>query len=164
MLWVDLKSPPYLNKFNIISSPELSEANECYKTAMAEMKSAGKGDITHYPEIETEDLPKLCNNIYMDPSAPTGLVNRVQMNARLYGNIEYMTKDMFVIRTSSVISRRYVMKKVDELTKYRREMDRKHISGHMPQDPETPEYCLFRNFWDLPSKYSPSVQQVLTIS
>jgi hypothetical protein len=43
-------------------------------------------------------------------------------------------------------------------------MDRKHISGHMPQDPETPEYCLFRNFWDLPSKYSPSVQQVLTIS
>jgi hypothetical protein len=30
------------------------EANECYKTAMAEIKAAGKGDITHYPEIESE--------------------------------------------------------------------------------------------------------------
>jgi hypothetical protein len=78
----------------------LSEANECYKTAMAEIKAAGKGDITHYPEIETEDLTKLCNTIYMDPSSPTYLVNQVQMNASLYGNMEYMTKDTFVIRTS----------------------------------------------------------------
>jgi hypothetical protein len=41
---------------------------------------------------------------------------------------------------------RYVMKKVDELIKYRREMDSEHISGHMPKDPETPEYWLLRNF------------------
>ena len=54
-----LKSPPYLKKIDIISSPEFSEANECYKTAMAEIKAAGKGDITHYPEIESEDLTKL---------------------------------------------------------------------------------------------------------
>jgi hypothetical protein len=32
------------------------------------------------------------------------------------------------------------MKKVDELTKNRREMDRKNISGHMPKDREMPEY------------------------
>jgi hypothetical protein len=50
---------------------------------MAEIKAAGKGDITHYPEIESEDLTKLYNNIYMDPYTPTGLANRVQMNARL---------------------------------------------------------------------------------
>jgi hypothetical protein len=59
-----LKSPPYLKKNDIISSPEFSEANECYKTAMAEIKAAGKGDITHYPEIESEDLTKLYNNIF----------------------------------------------------------------------------------------------------
>jgi hypothetical protein len=47
---------------------------------MAEIKAAGKGDITHYPEIESEDLTKLYNNIYMDPSTPSGLANRVQMN------------------------------------------------------------------------------------
>jgi hypothetical protein len=87
---------------------------------MAEIKAAGKGDITHYPEIESEDLTKLYNNIYMDPSTPTGLANRVQMNARLYfcrranENMESMTKDTFVIRIYSVTGRRYVMKKVDE--------------------------------------------------
>ena len=114
---------------------------------MAEIKAAGKGDITHYPEIESEDLTKLYNNIYMDPSTPTGLANRVQMNARLYfcrranENMESMTKDTFVIRIYSVTGRRYVMKKVDELTKNRREMDRENISGHMPEDREMPEYC-----------------------
>jgi hypothetical protein len=48
----DLKNPLYLNKNHIISSSELSEANECYKTAMVEITAAGNGDITHYPEIE----------------------------------------------------------------------------------------------------------------
>jgi hypothetical protein len=28
---------------------------------MAEIKAAGKGDITHYPEIESEDLTKDLN-------------------------------------------------------------------------------------------------------
>jgi hypothetical protein len=37
------------------------------KLPMAEIKAAGKGDITHFPEIESEDLTKLYNNIYMDP-------------------------------------------------------------------------------------------------
>ena len=38
------------------------------------------------------------------------------------------------------------MKKVDELTKNRREMERENISGHMPEDREMPEYCPVRNF------------------
>ena len=45
----------------------------------------------------------------------------------------YQIKCCFVIRIYSVTGRRYVMKKVDELTKNRREMDRENISGHMPQ-------------------------------
>jgi hypothetical protein len=52
-----------------------------------------------------------------------------------------MTKDTFVIRIHSVTGRRYVMKKVDELTKNRREMDRENISGHMPEDRETSGIC-----------------------
>ena len=84
---------------------------------MAETKAAGKGDIAHYPELETEDLTKLYNNIYMDPSTPTDLVNRIRMNARLYfcrranENMESIAKDTFVIRTYSIIGRIYVMKK-----------------------------------------------------
>ena len=44
----------------------------------------------------------------------------------------YQIKCCFVIRIYSVTGRRYVMKKVDELTKHRREMDRvrENISGH----------------------------------
>ena len=38
------------------------------------------------------------------------------------------------------------MKKVDELTKNRREMDRENISGHMPEGREMPEYCPVRKF------------------
>ena len=78
---------------------------------MAEIKAAGKADITHYSEIETEDLTKLYSNIYMDPSTPTGLVHRVQMKARLYfyrqdnENMESITKDTLVIRTYSGIGR-----------------------------------------------------------
>ena len=31
-------------------------------------------------------------------------------------------------------------------------MNRDNISGHMPEDPETPEYCLVRNFGTYPQK------------
>jgi hypothetical protein len=41
----------------------------------------------------------------------------------------YQIKCCFVIRIYSVTGRRYVMKKVDELTKNRRDMDRENISG-----------------------------------
>jgi hypothetical protein len=40
-----LKSPPHLKKYDIITGTEFSEANECFKTAMTEIKAAGKGDI-----------------------------------------------------------------------------------------------------------------------
>ena len=138
---------------------------------MAEIKAAGKGNITHYPEKESEDLTKLYNNIYMDPSTPTGLANRVQMNVRLYfcrranENMESMTKDTFVIRIYSVTGRRYVMKKVDELTKNRREMDKENISGHMPEDREMPEYCpVVRNFETYLQKLHPQCNRLWQFS
>ena len=51
-----LTSSPHLKKkYDIIAGTEFSEANECFKTAMADIKAAGKGDIEHYPEIEQND-------------------------------------------------------------------------------------------------------------
>ena len=102
----------------------------------------------------------------MDPSTPTDRVNRFQMNARLYfcrranENMESMTKDTFVIRTYPATGRRYVMKKADELIKNRREMDREIISGHIPEDPETPEYCMFRNFETYLQKLHPQYNRL----
>ena len=101
MLWTDLKTPvPDKNWYNF------------------------------KPRIETEDLTKLYNNIYMDQSTPINLINRFQMNAILFfcqranANMESMTNNTFVIWTYSVTGRKYIMKKVDKLTTNRREMDR----------------------------------------
>jgi hypothetical protein len=74
--------------------------------------------------------------------------------------MESMTKDTFVIRIYSVTGRRYVMKKVDELTKNRREMDRENISGHMPEDREMPEYCPVRNFETYLQKLHPQCNRL----
>ena len=57
------------------------------------------------------------------------------------------------------------MKKVDELTKNRREMDRENISGHMPEDREMPEYCRceycpVRNFETYLQKINPQCNRL----
>ncbi|CAG2198541.1 KCTD1_15 [Mytilus edulis] len=156
-----LKSPPFLKKFDLIKNTEFTDANECFKTAKAEIKSVGKGDIVHYPEIESEDLTKLYNSIYLDPSTPFGLANRVQMNIRLYfcrranENMESMTKETFVVKTYANTGRKYILKKVDEMTKNQRESDHEKVSGHMPEDPEMPEYCPVKNFETYLSKLHP---------
>ena len=72
----------------------------------------------------------------------------------------YQIKCCFVIRIYSVTGRRYVMKKVDELTKNRREMDRENISGHMPEDREMPEYCPVRNFETYLQKLHPQCNRL----
>ena len=72
----------------------------------------------------------------------------------------YQIKCCFVIRIYSVTGRGYVMKKVDELTKNRWEMDRENISGHMPEDREMPEYCPVRNFETYLQKLHPQCNRL----
>ena len=72
----------------------------------------------------------------------------------------YQIKCCFVIRIYSATGRRYVMKKVDELTKNRREMDSENISGHMPEDREMPEYCPVRNFETYLQKLHPQCNRL----
>jgi hypothetical protein len=55
--------PPYLRW------TEFSDTNECFKTAIAEIKAYRQGEIGNDPEIE--------------PDIPTSVANRVQMNFRL---------------------------------------------------------------------------------
>jgi hypothetical protein len=52
------------------------------------------------------------------------------------------------------------MKKVDELTKNRREMDRENISGHMPEDRKMLEYCPVRNFETYLQKLHPQCNRL----
>ena len=89
---------------------------------MAKIKAAGKGDIEHYPEIEQNYLNKIYNSIYLDPNTPTGLANRVQINALVYfcrranENMDSMTKNTFVVKQYADNGRKYVVKKENELS------------------------------------------------
>ena len=58
-----LKAPPHLKTFDIIKDSLWS--NESFKTAISELKTAGKGDVQHYPAIEECDLRKLYSSIHL---------------------------------------------------------------------------------------------------
>ena len=51
---------------------------------MRELKQTGKGARKHYPQISEEDLTKLYMSVCLTPNTPNGLLNRVQMNVRLF--------------------------------------------------------------------------------
>jgi hypothetical protein len=143
-----LKLPPHSKPFDIISSPEFAVANEAYKAAQCEIKRSGKASVDHYPKIEDSDLVNLYHSVYLSPNTPTGLLNRVQMNIRLYfcrranENMYSMTKDTFKIKTYPN-GKKYICKELDELTKNHRD-DNELISGHMPEDTDCGDLCPVR--------------------
>jgi hypothetical protein len=143
-----LKLPPHSKPFDIISSPEFAVANEAYKAAQCEIKRSGKASVDHYPKIEDSELVNLYHSVYLSPNTPTGLLNRVQMNIRLYfcrranENMYSMTKDTFKIKTYPN-GKKYICKRLDELTKNHRD-DNELISGHMPEDTDCGDLCPVR--------------------
>jgi hypothetical protein len=48
-----------------------TEANVVFENMLRKMKSLGKGDTSHHPEVEPEDLRKLYNSF--DTNDPRGL-------------------------------------------------------------------------------------------
>ena len=49
-------------KVDIIHDIQFIEANAVFNNALKIIKSAGKGETEHYPEIEPEDIRKLCES------------------------------------------------------------------------------------------------------
>lgn len=155
-----LKSPPHDKHFDIIKDSAFYEANQCFKTAVAELKSLGLGSTTHYPAINDSDLTKMYSSMYMSPNTPTGLANKCQFDIRLYfcrrgvENMQTMSKDTFVVKLDEATGSRYVVKKNDELSKNHRESDKDFFSGFMPQSPES-EHCPVSSFVKYMSKLNP---------
>jgi hypothetical protein len=91
------------------------------KAARPDIKRSGKTSAEHYPKIEDSYLKKLYNSVYLTPNTPTGLLNRVQMNIRLYScrraneNMQSMTKDIIKIKIYPD-GQKYICKEVDQLT------------------------------------------------
>ena len=44
-----LQGVPYNRKMDIIKDTEFSDANVCFKAALAELKRIGKGSVVHHP-------------------------------------------------------------------------------------------------------------------
>ena len=71
---------------------------------MADLKREGKGSVDHHPVISDADLKKIYNSMYLNIATPAGLLNKVQMDVRLYffrrgsENMHKMIKERFVYK------------------------------------------------------------------
>ncbi|VDI27689.1 Hypothetical predicted protein [Mytilus galloprovincialis] len=160
-----LRGVPYSRKIDIIKDTEFSDANECFKAALAELNRIGKGSVDHHPVINETDRKKLYESIIMIPDAPEALLNKVQFDIRLYfcgrsqENMHGMTKSTFeVLNDPKTGLWEYVAKCKDELTKNHRGNDRESTSGVMPEFPGSP-YCPVKSYETYISKLHPLWQR-----
>lgn len=79
-----LRSLPVSRDIDIITAIAFRNANESLKTSMRELKQRGKGSADHYPQITDNDLMKMYMSLQMNPTTPTDLLKRNQMDIRLY--------------------------------------------------------------------------------
>jgi hypothetical protein len=116
-----LKSPPWNKTYDIIKDVEFRASNESFKGALRELKDEGKGNVHHYPEINTHDLKKLYSQF--DCNNPAELQEKVQFDIRFYffrrgaENMHKMNKSTFMLKTNPETGERYIVKATDELTK-----------------------------------------------
>jgi hypothetical protein len=145
---------------DIIKDTEFSDANVCFKAALAELKRIGKGSVVHHPVINEPDRKKLYESINMSLDAPEALLNKVQFDIRLYfcrksqENMHGMEKSTFEVLNYPKTRLKYVSKCEDELTKNQRANDRESTSGVMPEFPRLP-YCPVKSFEMYISKLHP---------
>ena len=73
-----LQGPPNNRNIDIIKDPEFRGANDIFKSAMQELKSAGKVEVEHHPLMSDADLKKLYDN--MNTETPYQLLTKVQFD------------------------------------------------------------------------------------
>ena len=90
-----------IGNFDIINDEYFRESNVCFQNILAVVKSSGKGQIDHYPEVEPEDLNLLYSSFDID--SPTGLMEKVWLDIMVFfirrgrENLRAMTKTTFSI-------------------------------------------------------------------
>ncbi|XP_021338996.1 uncharacterized protein LOC110440331 [Mizuhopecten yessoensis] len=154
-----LKAPLVSKKFDLLKDQDFHESNECFKTAVSDLKSSGKGVINHHNVICPSDREKMYTSIHMSAVTPAGLANKVQFDIRLYfcrrgcENMEKMTKSTLKVKTDPKTNLKFVTKDVNKLTKIHRD-DKELYTGHMPEEPGSP-YCPVKSFEKYLSKSNP---------
>lgn len=130
-----LKAPPQNKPFDIIKDRAFHMANKNFKAAMVELRKAGLGDMSHHPLIDESDRVKLYCSPLMATNTPTGLLNKVQFDVRIYlcrggpENMRSMTKSTFVVDSDPITGVKFVTKKHEGL------QNEKESTCVMPQSP-----------------------------
>ena len=91
----------YLEKcsVDIIDDIRFKTSNNTFNNICKRIKAAGKGDTEHYPEMEPEDIRRLCASF--DVNDPSGLQEKVWFDIQLYlirrgrEGLRAMTKSTF---------------------------------------------------------------------
>ncbi|CAG2214467.1 unnamed protein product [Mytilus edulis] len=160
-----LKAPPFLKEFDIMKHEAFNESNQVFKTALTELKANGKGATQHFPIISEIDRTKLYSSTFMQTNSPTGLLNKVQFDIRMYffrrgaENMDKMTKDTFIVKTDPKTKTKYVTKEIDELTKNHRFNDKENVTAIMPEQPDSPS-CPVAAFQKYISKLNPKCNRL----
>jgi hypothetical protein len=136
-----LKSPPHCRlDLDIISDSRFHKANEAYKSAIKELKANGYGKVDHHPRIKECDLEKIYEKLEERIGSPTGLMQKVQFDIRLYfcrrgmENMYSMDKNTFAIKTDPNTGVKYVYKRMDELAKNHQGIEEGY-TGFMTEKP-----------------------------
>ena len=152
-----LNSPPYNRDIDIIKGPEFHESCNTYVTAVRELKSMGKGEVKHYPEIEPADLKKIYAS--MNNNSPQALALKVQFDIRFFfcrrgaENLYGMNKNTFVIKINSS-GEEYVSLVAGTLDKNHSENDKEMWGAFMPARPDSNK-CPVKSFKTMLSKLHP---------
>ena len=69
---------------DIIKDHDFRSSNMSFRAAMKELKTNGKGDTKHFPEIKEEELKQIYSSALLKLDTPYHLQNKVQFDIRLY--------------------------------------------------------------------------------
>ena len=146
---------------DIIRDREFVAANKAFRTAIAELKRIGKGDVQHHQVIDGNDIAKLYSSDVFDQNTPTGLQLKVWFELMLYicrrgrENLRKLNKDHFVMATDSY-GRQYVTQAVDEFKSNKTLEDNQSSRTDAGRMYETyTDKCPVRSFMKYRSKLNP---------
>ena len=114
------------NLVDIINDPGLNESNKIFQNVLKDVKTAGKGETDHYPEVEPEDLQKL--HASFDIGTPAGLQEMCWFSIMYYlirrgrENLREMTKSTFRISTDAS-GKKFIYQTTSEIDKNHNEND-----------------------------------------
>ena len=115
---------------DIVDDNRFTTANNIFSNICKRIKDAGKGDTDHYPEMEPEDVQKLCASFNVDDQ--TGLQEKVWFDIQLYlirrgrEGLRAMTKKTFGVFVDST-GRRFFAQVLGE-------SDKNHGINDCPSD------------------------------